>query len=341
MRFIARLLFIAAVAAGLLTPVTGLICAAQQAPQQLPQILDQYVARLRQQLGLSDEQVGSLRQILTNHGPTLIELRGRAQAQPYSPQLIADIDREQRAIREDLSAFLNEEQKAKLAGADVRLPIAPPAFVLINVPPRIRPAVSDATPLAAGERLLPVAPLASKGQSARLQDDQKVLHLLNRATFGPRPGDVERVRQMGIDKFLDGQLHPERIDDSALERRLAILPTLQMSSMELYQFYPPGPVVDQRIKEKNTTPVFGTPRQIVGELIQQKLVRAVSSERQLQEVMTDFWFNHFNVFAQKDADQWLLTSYERDVIRPRALGKFRDLLLGVSWSSAMLFYLDN
>ena len=120
-----------------------------------------------------------------------------------------------------------------------------------------------------------------------------------------------------------------------------MLPTLQMTSMELYQFYPPGAVIDQRMKDKNTTPVFGTPRQVVGELVQQKLVRAVSSERQLQEVMTDFWFNHFNVFAQKDADQWLVTSYERDVIRPRALGKFRDLLLGVSRSPAMLFYLDN
>jgi uncharacterized protein (DUF1800 family) len=326
----------------LATPFSRLTHAAQQPPPQaLAQILDQYVTRHRQQLGLNEEQVGSLRQILASHGPSLTELRGRAQVQPYSPQLIADIDREQRAIRDELGTFLNDEQKGKLAGVDIRLPIAPPAFVLINLPPRVRPAASDAAPLAAGERLLATAPSASKGHSARLTEDQKVLHLLNRVTFGPRPGDVERVRQMGIDKFLDRQLHPYAIDDSDLERRLAVLPTIQMTSVELYQFYPPGPVVDQRIKEKNTTPVFGTPRQIIGELVQQKLVRAVSSERQLQEVMTDFWFNHFNVFAQKDAEQWLLTGYERDVIRPRALGKFRDLLLGVSRSPAMLYYLDN
>jgi uncharacterized protein (DUF1800 family) len=80
---------------------------------------------------------------------------------------------------------------------------------------------------------------------------------------------------------------------------------------------------------------------VIGELIQQKLVRAVSSNRQLQEVMTDFWFNHFNVFAPKEAEQWLVTSYERDVIRPRSLGKFYDLLLATAQSPAMLFYLDN
>src|SRR5205085_10816209 len=81
--------------------------------------------------------------------------------------------------------------------------------------------------------------------------------------------------------------------------------------------------------------------QLYGELVQQKLVRAIASTRQLQEVMTDFWFNHFNVFTQKDADQWYVSSYERDVIRPRALGKFRDLLLATAESPAMMFYLDN
>ena len=342
MRFSARLVLITALLLMMATPPGSVIHAAQQAPPQaLAQILDQYVARLRQQLGLSEEQVVSLRQILSSNGPSLTELRARAQSQPYSPQLIADIDRQQRAMRDELAAFLNDEQKAKLAGADIRLPIAPPAFVLINVPPRTRPGIADAAPLAAGERLLPMVSPVTKGNSVRLSEDQKILHLLNRATFGPRPGDVERVRQIGIDRFLDRQLHPEAIDDSDLERRLAVLPTIQMTSAELYQFYPPGQVVDQRIKEKNTTPVFGTPRQIVGELVQQKLVRAVSSERQLQEVMTDFWFNHFNIYAQKDAEQWLLTGYERDVIRPRALGKFRDLLLGVARSPAMLYYLDN
>ena len=87
--------------------------------------------------------------------------------------------------------------------------------------------------------------------------------------------------------------------------------------------------------------MFGRPQQIYGELVQQKLVRAVSGNRQLQEVMTDFWFNHFNVFAQKDAVQWMVTGYERDVLRPNALGKLRDLLSAVAESPAMMFYLDN
>ncbi len=146
---------------------------------------------------------------------------------------------------------------------------------------------------------------------------------------------------MGLDKFLDEQLHPETIDDSELEKRLVVLPTQQMTPVELSQFYPPPQQAEQRAKEKNPPPIFGRPQQIIGELIQQKLVRAVSSNRQLQEVMTDFWFNHFNVFAQKEAVQWLATSYERDVIRPRALGKFRDLLLATAQSPAMLYYLDN
>src|SRR6185295_8210906 len=117
--------------------------------------------------------------------------------------------------------------------------------------------------------------------------------------------------------------------------------TQRMASAELYQFYPPVQVADQRASDKNAPPSFGRPQQIVGELVQQKLVRAVSSNRQLQEVLTDFWFNHFNVFAQKEADQWFVTSYERDVIRPRVLGKFRDLLLATAQSPAMMFYLDN
>ncbi|MFY9571967.1 MAG: DUF1800 domain-containing protein, partial [Blastocatellia bacterium] len=130
-------------------------------------------------------------------------------------------------------------------------------------------------------------------------------------------------------------------DNSEVEKRLAVLPTQRMASAELYQFYPPPQVAEQRASDRNAPPIFGRPQQITGELVQQKLVRAVSSNRQLQEVLTDFWFNHFNVFAQKEADQWLVTSYEREVIRPLALGKFRDLLLATAQSPAMLYYLDN
>src|SRR5262249_20425936 len=83
------------------------------------------------------------------------------------------------------------------------------------------------------------------------------------------------------------------------------------------------------------------PRRIIAELQASRILRAVYSERQLQEVMVDFWTNHFNVFANKGADRWLLTSYDRDTIRPNALGKFSQLLEATAKSPAMLFYLDN
>src|SRR6202008_4925834 len=95
-------------------------------------------------------------------------------------------------------------------------------------------------------------------------------------------------------------------------------------------------------KQKETLKALSNPQQgVSNELMQAKLVRAIYSERQLEEVMTDFWFNHFNVFIGKGADRYLVTSYERDVIRPHALGKFEDLLVATAKSPAMLFYLDN
>src|ERR1700752_791948 len=77
------------------------------------------------------------------------------------------------------------------------------------------------------------------------------------------------------------------------------------------------------------------------ELQSAKLLRSVYSQRQLEEVLTDFWFNHFNVYLEKGADRYLVTAYERDVIRPHVLGKFKDLLIATAQSPAMLFYLDN
>ena len=310
------------------------------AQQQGNNPVDAFVARLRDALTLSDEQVAALRKTLASHAAKVNDLRRRAQGQPYSIQLQAEVEREQRAIREEITALLNEDQKSKLPTVDTRLPLpAPPPFILVEIPPRA--AVQQKSDLSSAEYLIAAPAAPTRGRSARLTEEQKLLHLLNRATYGPRPGDFERVRQMGLDRFLDEQLHPETIDDSDVERRLAVLPTQQMTSPELYLFYPPPQALEQRAKEANPQPVFGTPRQVVVEMVQQKLVRTVSSNRQLQEVMTDFWFNHFNVFSQKEADQWLLTSYERDVIRPRALGRFRDLLEAVAESPAMLYYLDN
>src|SRR5881409_2341039 len=95
-------------------------------------------------------------------------------------------------------------------------------------------------------------------------------------------------------------------------------------------------------KQRETLMALNNPQQVVvDELVQAKLLRAIYSERQLQEVMTDFWFNHFNVFIGEGADRILTTDYERDVIRPNSLGKFRTLLLATAKSPAMLFYLDN
>jgi|SRR5579872_1367210 len=190
-------------------------------------------------------------------------------------------------------------------------------------------------------------------------DDKTILHVLNRIGFGAAPGDVERVRQLGLAAYIDQQLHPERIPDKAAAERLAAYDTLAKNSRQIAQeYYLPAQMARQRAQAAKKNAGDGgqdqqTPRtpeemqlarkmrEPLIELSEQKIVRAAYSERQLEEVMTDFWFNHFNVFAGKGPEQEYLTSYERDVIRPRALGKFRDLLEATAKSPAMLFYLDN
>ena len=340
-------------------------------------------------------------------------------------------------------------------------------------------------------------------------EQRSALHALNRLTFGPRPGDVQQVAAMGVDRWIDLQLHPEKINDDALDDHLQTFRTLRMSSKELAEDFPDGQELNQvlngkksmpsdpalrmvyevqieRHQEKkerkeretadknadgavsgkapangssmaanstadNTTAVQDnaaanansdskvtpdtentiaasvpsstapaapltaaekeearlreeqlysdlevqqlpsllpeqrykkivsmklpqqltladtlrggkgqeflegmTPKQketllamnnpqgvVTGEMAQAKLLRAIYSERQFEEVMTDFWFNHFNVFVDKGLDRIMLTSYERDVIRPHVFGKFEDLLVATAKSPAMLFYLDN
>jgi uncharacterized protein (DUF1800 family) len=347
-------------------------------------------------------------------------------------------------------------------------------------------------------------PVADRA-SAQMDDDKRIIHALNRFTFGTRPGDVDRVRAMGLDKWFDQQLHPDKIDDSAMEARLASFRTLGMSTREMVENFPPPQILravengrmsmpsdpakraiyqsriaalqenEQKKQEaaanaaappaddkgpsaslqrpataggsdaaqasqepnpdmkdmksddaataaKSDAPVdpdakltkeqrrdrlnrreaamyadlssdnllqmppdqryksilamspqerldlarqFGGPRamQLVegmkpeqqetiqaimnpqavvgGELAEAKLLRAFYSDRQLDEVMTDFWYNHFNVFINKGPDRYMITAYERDVIRPHVLGKFKDLLVATAKSPAMLFYLDN
>jgi uncharacterized protein (DUF1800 family) len=267
--------------------------------------------------------------------------------------------------------------------------------------------------------------LAKKGKetsSSQMPEQKRAIHALNRLTFGPRSGDTDRVMAMGVDKWIDQQLHPDKIDDHALEARLAPLRTLRMDTREIVETFPeqvikavaqgkqslpsdpskravyraqlqryekkqerkqggadpamaPGKAEltddeharrreerlyadlraeqildlppDQRTREilkmspedqrafaaslkgdkrdeflegmdpkqRETLMALNNPQQVVvDELVQAKLLRAIYSERQLQEVMTDFWFNHLNVFIGKGADRYLLTSYERDVI---------------------------
>lgn len=341
----ARLSIFSIIVAMLPMPVNAFVQAPQPqaqkpAPQQ-PFTLEPIIKKLSEGLALKEEQIVRLREIFASHEATIKELRGRASQQPYSQKIQTDVQKEQSEIRDEIMAILDEGQKTKLPQVNFQLPVPlPPGYAVINISPRTRN-TTDAQGLAGAEPIVRLAAVPAKTRAATLNPEQKILHMLNRLTYGARPGDFEIVKRQGIDKFLDTQLHPETIDDSEVEQRLAILPTLQMTQAELYQFYPPPPVVDQRANEKNPPPVFGRPQQIYGELVQQKLVRAVSSNRQLQEVMTDFWFNHFNVFAQKDAVQWMVTGYERDVLRPNALGKFRDLLNAVAESPAMMFYLDN
>ena len=319
---------------------------------------------------------------------------------------------------------------------------------------------------------------------APMEDDKRIVHALNRFTFGVRPGDVERVRAEGLDKWFDEQLHPEKIDDGALESRLASFRTLKMSTKEMVENFPPpqvlkaiengrmsmphdpakkavyesrmaayqqrqqnkedkaasgntkatdpemttakaqpavvtqsagdskdasqemsagnepastadqrkqqesredamyadldtdhllklppderykailkmpvnerldlaktykGPramqlVDDMKPEQRETVEAMIQPQAVLGELAEAKLLRAVYSNRQLDEVMTDFWFNHFNVFIGKGPDRYMVSAYERDVIRPHALGKFKDILAATAKSPAMLFYLDN
>jgi uncharacterized protein (DUF1800 family) len=280
---------------------------------------------------------------------------------------------------------------------------------------------------------------------AKLTDEQRALHALNRLTFGPRPGDLQKVMDMDVNDWIEQQLHPEEISDNVLDGKLGQFRTLRLSIHDLVQTFPDNNLVKQTAEGKTPLPtdpmkrsiyevqismlaerqkqdqaardgktldadtkakidkqnqdavatqadgILAMPKEkrmdaiialppedrrlfvanirgsqrdrlladmtpdqreaflamtgpinvVISELQQAKLLRALYSERQLQEVMTDFWFNHFNIYLNKDADQYLVTSYERDVIRAHALGKFKDLLVATAQSPAMLFYLDN
>ncbi len=196
----------------------------------------------------------------------------------------------------------------------------------------------------------PGAAIAKPALAPRHDDDRAIHHVLNRLSFGPRPGDVERVRALGVDAWIERQLHPERLDDGSTERALEGLGTLRMSIPQALREYPRP---DAKTREALQSGRLGRaemmamyppekrPFRITAELQAAKMLRAVMSERQLQEVMVDFWFNHFNVFAGKGNVRWYVSAYEREAIRPHALGRFRDLVRATARHPAMLFYLDN
>jgi len=174
-----------------------------------------------------------------------------------------------------------------------------------------------------------------------LTEQQKILLVFNRFGYGPRPGDVDRIEKIGLPSYLRQQLSPETIPDLDVEKQLRDFPTLSMTTSQIMsEFSDPDQKLSPEI-QKEMFPPYKRPARLLLELQEGKLIRAISSERQLQEVMVDFWFNHFNVFWGKDADRRMVTSFERDAIRPNALGTFRDLLMATARHPAMLFYLDN
>ncbi len=317
--------------------------------------------------------------------------------------------------------------------------------------PEARQKSAAKTFTAKGKAATPKPDVAKTAALIPLTDRERAVQILDRFTFGARPGDVDHVMAMGVDKWFEQQLNPDAIKDPALDRRLADFPTLNMTPEQALTVFPDRGTIQRVADGKQPMPadpllaamyevqiaklrkeadarrvdaasnpmaepsdaekaadkqegqivaariageLFALPKnqrmaaliampvedriaftgnvagdqrnllladfkprereiflgmaagvgaqyQIGQELAQAKMVRAILSERQLQEVMTDFWFNHFNIYIGKDSDQWYTTSYERDAIRKNALGKFSDLLLATAQSPAMMVYLDN
>ena len=204
----------------------------------------------------------------------------------------------------------------------------------------------------------PVRPLVARSDVRELPADQQIIQALNRLTFGPRPGDALKVRAIGLDKWIDQQLHPEKINDSAIDQFVARYPAINQDQDDLLAQYTQQQRERREVKreraDSNMTAADSMAlrqqlqqrgnltRQVVTQLQSSRVARAVASERQLQEVMTDFWENHFSIYAQKGGPEpYYLRDFDQNVVRPRALGKFRDLLEAVAQSPAMLFYLDN
>src|SRR5436309_5369225 len=192
------------------------------------------------------------------------------------------------------------------------------------------------------------APLQSPGGRALTPRDSAV-HTLNRLAYGPRPGEIERVARAGVRRWIDAQLTPDKIDDKDLARREREFDVLKYDRGDLATLYTEVQRARQERKRMGDTaadkpddsPVAVKGRRLAAQVQQLAVVRAALSERQLYEVMVDFWTNHFNVYVAKGADRFLTPDYIEHTIRPRAMGKFEDLLIATARSPAMLFYLDN
>jgi uncharacterized protein (DUF1800 family) len=189
-------------------------------------------------------------------------------------------------------------------------------------------------------------PLAAQALTPR----DSARHVLNRLAYGPRPGEVDRVAAMGVMHWIDQQLDPARLPDKVLAAREREFRILSTDDAELAQMVRQQRQARIRRQQAAASGMMspGSPGdqtgdrlRIAAQLQQLAVVRAVLSERQLQEVMSDFWLNHFNVYWAKGADRFYMASYVEQVIRPHVLGKFEDLLVATAQSPAMLFFLDN
>ena len=173
--------------------------------------------------------------------------------------------------------------------------------------------------------------------------DRQILHVLDRLAFGPTREDFRHVKRVGVERYIAEQLDPKALaEPPELAARLAGLETLRLDPIDLFVRYgPPRPDAGVKPSPDEVKVRREAARIIVREAAEARVLRALYSPRQLKQVMVDFWFNHFNVFAVKGLDHLWIGAYEAAAIRPHALGRFGDLLLATARHPAMLFYLDN